>query len=73
MIDRGPHRLPVLPDFVAELQSSWAAPSTSALPRTQLASLAGAESYGLVAAPMVGPTFAGLLGRVAATYGIFCP
>lgn len=46
----------MLHDFVAELHSSCKAPSTSALPRTQLASLAGAEVCSLAAAPIVVPT-----------------
>ena len=70
VFDRGPRRrktegLPVLPDFVTELHSSWKAPSSSPLPRTQLASLAGAKACGLAAAPVAGPTFAMLAGATA--------
>ncbi len=70
VFDRGSRRhrsegLPVLPDFMSELQSSWKAPSSTALPRTQLASIAGAEADGVATAPRVGPTFAMLAGAVA--------
>ena len=70
VFDRGSRRcrsggLPVLPDFMAELQSSWSAPSSAALPRSQLANLAGADTHGVATAPRVGPTFAMLSGAVA--------
>ncbi len=57
VFDSGPQRrkskgLPILPDFLTELQSSWKAPSSTALPRTQLGNLAGAETYGLATAPL---------------------
>lgn len=57
--------LPILPDFVTELQSSWKAPSTTALPKTQLANVSGAEGCGLATVPLVGPTFAMLAGATA--------
>lgn len=70
MFDRGlscckSEGLPAQPDFVAELQSSWKAPSIGASPRTELACSAGVEDYGLAAAPMVSPTFAMLAGATA--------
>ena len=70
VFDRGSQRrrsdgLPVLPDFMAELHSSWGAPSSAALPRSQLAILAGAETYGVAAAPRVGPTFTMMAGATA--------
>ncbi|KAI7810082.1 hypothetical protein IRJ41_022890, partial [Triplophysa rosa] len=72
VFDRGPQRhksegLPILPDFIAELQSSWKAPSSTALPRTQMSNLAGAATQGLTTAPQIGPTFAMLTGAVART------
>ncbi|KAI7790379.1 hypothetical protein IRJ41_013994 [Triplophysa rosa] len=72
VFDRGPQHhksegLPILPDFIAELQSSWKAPSSTALPRTQLSNLAGAATQELTTAPQIGPTFAMLTGAVART------
>ncbi len=72
VFDRGPQRrksegLPILPDFISELQSSWKAPSSTSLPRTQLGNLAGAANYGLATAPQIGPTFAMLNGAMART------
>ena len=54
--------LPVFPDFMSELLSSWGAPSRASLPRTHLANLEGAAAYGVATAPRVGPTFAMLAG-----------
>ncbi len=70
VFDRGPQLrksegLPILPDFMSELQSSWKAPSSTSLPRTQLGNLAGAATYGLATAPQIGPTFAMLNGAMA--------
>ncbi|KAK9981750.1 hypothetical protein ABG768_001274 [Culter alburnus] len=70
VFDRGSQRrkiegLPILPDFITELHSSWKAPSFTALPRTQLGNLAGAAAYGLASAPQIGPTFAMLAGATA--------
>lgn len=67
VFDRGSQRrksegLPVLPDFVTELHSSWKVPGSTALPKTQLGNLAGAAAYGLASAPQIGPTFAMLAG-----------
>ncbi|RXN22409.1 lumican-like protein [Labeo rohita] len=72
VFDRGPQRrksegLPILPDFITELQSSWKAPSSTGLPKTQLGNLAGAATYGLAAAPQIGPTFAMLAGAMTRT------
>ncbi|ROL52548.1 hypothetical protein DPX16_11653 [Anabarilius grahami] len=60
VFDRGSQRrksegLLILPDFMKELQSSWKAPSTTALPKTQLANVSGVDGCGLVAVPLVGP------------------
>ncbi len=70
VFDRGPllrksEGLPILPDFMSELQTSWKAPSSTSLPRTQLGNLAGAATYGLARAPQIGPTFAMLNGAMA--------
>ena len=54
--------LPVFPDFMSELLSSWRAPSRASLPRTHLAKLEGAAAYGVATAPRVGLTFARLAG-----------
>ncbi|RXN22460.1 Glycosyltransferase LARGE1 [Labeo rohita] len=72
VFDRGPQRrksegLPILPDFITELQSSWKAPSSTALPKTQLGNVAGAATYGLATAPQIGPTFAMLAGAMSRT------
>ncbi len=57
VFDSGPQRrkskgLPILPELITELQSSWKAPSSTTIPRTQLGNLAGAETYGLATAPL---------------------
>ncbi|XP_058637773.1 uncharacterized protein LOC131543952 [Onychostoma macrolepis] len=49
VFDRGSQRrktegLPILPDFVTELHSSWKVPGSTALPKTQLGNLAGAAA-----------------------------
>ncbi len=72
VFDRGPQcrkseGLPILPDFISELQSSWKAPNSMSLSRTQLGNLAGAATYGLATAPQIGPTFAMLNGAMART------
>lgn len=59
---RGCQYFPIL-----ELQSSRKAPSSTALPRTQLANLAGAAVYKLSTAPQIWPTFALLMGTMART------
>ncbi len=69
VFDRGHQRrksegLPILPDFMSKLQSSWNAPSSTSLPWTQLGNLAGAATYGLATAPQIGPTFAMLNGAM---------
>ena len=61
--------LPVFPDFMSELLSSWGAPSRAILPRTHLANLEGAAAYRVATAPRVGLTFAMLAG---ATVRVVC-
>ena len=53
--------LPVFPDFMSELWSSWLGTTTT---RTHLANLEGAAAYGVATAPRVGPTFAMLAGAM---------
>ena len=54
--------LPVFPDFMSELLSSWGSPNRASLPRTHQANLEGATAYVVATAPRVGPTFPMLAG-----------